>query len=190
MVTQARETTANTPTPDTLPRVTQRNPRLKVVALAIVVVGVVLDLATKAWMHDLLEMQPLGPSGREVVLIDGVLRLHGNWNTGITFGALPGLTQPILVFTALASLGIAAWLAFSRSRSPLLHVALSMILAGAVGNLHDRVRWGGVRDFIDFYGIRYPAFNAADSMIVVGVGLVLWRELFGAGRTRRVESAA
>jgi lipoprotein signal peptidase len=47
-----------------------------------------------------------------------------------------------------------------------------------------------VRDFIDFYTIRYPAFNAADSMIVVGVTLVLWRELFGRREEKRAESPA
>jgi signal peptidase II len=165
-----------------------RHPRLKLLALAVVVAGVALDLGTKAWAHEALEMRPQAPSGREIVLIDGVLRLHGHWNTGITFGAFPDVTQPILVFTALASLGIAGWLAVTKTSSRLLHIALAMILGGALGNLHDRVRWAAVRDFVDFYGIRYPAFNAADSMIVVGVGLVLWRELFGS-RARRAASA-
>jgi signal peptidase II len=173
-----------------LPGVDTTRSRLKALSLAIVVGGVVLDLATKAWMHDLLQMEPLGPSGREIVLIDGVLKLKGNWNTGITFGALQnGFSTAVLVFTAVASVGIAAWLVFTKTTSRLLHVALSLILAGAVGNLHDRVRWGGVRDFVDFYTIHYPAFNAADSMIVSGVALVLWRELFGR-RERRVEGVA
>jgi signal peptidase II len=163
--------------------------RWKAISAAIVAGGLVLDLATKAWMQRLLEMEPLRHSGREVDLIDGVLRLRGNWNTGITFGAFQGLGDAILVFTAVACAGIAAWLALTRSASRLLHVALSLILAGAIGNLHDRVRFGGVRDFIDFHVIRYPAFNAADSMIVVGVALVLWRELFGR-RERRAEGVA
>jgi lipoprotein signal peptidase len=164
--------------------------RLKLVCLAIVVVGTALDLWSKQAMQDLLGMDPHRESERVVEVIPGVLRWSGHWNRGITFGALQGLTEPIRVFTLVASLGIAAWLVLSRNPSRLLHVALSMILAGALGNLHDRLRWGGVRDFVDFYAIRYPAFNLADSMIVVGVGLVLWREIFGRRASRGAESPA
>ncbi len=58
-----------------------------------------------------------------------------------------------------------------------LTVALSFILGGAIGNLIDRLLHGEVIDFLDFYWSRYhwPAFNAADSFITVGVILTLFR---------------
>jgi len=58
-----------------------------------------------------------------------------------------------------------------------LTIALSFILGGAMGNLIDRLLYGEVIDFLDFYWSRYhwPAFNAADSFITVGVILTLFR---------------
>ena len=58
-----------------------------------------------------------------------------------------------------------------------LTLALSFILGGAMGNLIDRLLYGEVIDFLDFYWSRYhwPAFNAADSFITIGVLLTLFR---------------
>jgi signal peptidase II len=60
-------------------------------------------------------------------------------------------------------------------------VALSLILGGAIGNVFDRVMFGAVTDFLDFYigDLHWPAFNVADSAIVIGSGLLLlgmWRK--------------
>jgi signal peptidase II len=59
-------------------------------------------------------------------------------------------------------------------------VALGLVIGGAVGNVVDRIRWGAVADFLDFHlaGWHWPAFNVADSAIVVGVGLLLLEALF------------
>ena len=160
----------------------ERPLRLKVVALAIVVIGLVADLWTKSYMQDLLGMDPDKKGSRHSIeVIPGFLTWSGNWNEGITFGFFQGATEPILLLTAAASLGILLWFVFTKSRGRLLHVALAMILSGAIGNLHDRWRWHKVRDFVDVQlgNWHYPAFNIADSMIVVGVILILWNEIFG-----------
>ena len=89
------------------------------------------------------------------------------------------------------------WFLGTSSRSRSLHAGLSLILAGAVGNLYDRIRWDQVRDFVLFYsgeisdpdvvhilGVKlwpWPNFNVADAGIVCGVILVLWDALFGMG---------
>jgi len=174
------------PTPGTPPPPSARAWRWKVVGLVIVAGGIVADLWTKDFMQGLLGMSPEQPHGseRQHEVIDGILRFAGNWNAGVTFGMAAGLTQPILLFTMVASLGIGTWLLVTRNQSRVLHVALALILAGAVGNLYDRWRWKMVRDFIVVYWKdpaiwQWPAFNVADSMIVVGVSLILWLELFG-----------
>ncbi|MDH5298804.1 MAG: signal peptidase II, partial [Desulfobulbaceae bacterium] len=66
-----------------------------------------------------------------------------------------------------------------RSRSPLYVAGIGLISGGAVGNLIDRLRFGAVIDFLDFYFKTYhwPAFNVADSAITVGVGLFLLASL-------------
>jgi signal peptidase II len=168
------------------PRPAPRPPtRLKVVSLVLVVLGVVLDLASKAWMQGLLEMDPSDPNRSKVIeVVPGFFRLEGTWNTGITFGLAAGKTEAILVFTVVACAGLLAAILFLRTRSAALHVALALILGGAIGNLHDRWTWQKVRDFIVVYWKdpsiwQWYAFNAADSMIVVGVALILWHEIFG-----------
>jgi len=155
---------------------------LKLLAFMIVVAGAALDLASKAWMEKLLSMQPdsAGPFGR-IELIPGFFALEGTYNAGVTFGLFGGRTDGIMLFTLLATLALLVWLLATRRRSLLLHVALGMVLAGAVGNLWDRWHWSKVRDFILVYvgDHEWPNFNVADSLIVVGVILLLALELFG-----------
>lgn len=157
----------------------------KLIGAAIVTVGIAADLWTKHWMQVRLGMSPDLPGSQDQIdVIDGFFRFAGNWNPGVTFGLGAGLTQPILYFTVLASVGIAAWMVLTRASSRVLHTALSLILAGAIGNLYDRVVFTKVRDFILVYWKdpsiwQWPAFNVADSMIVVGVASILWLELFG-----------
>ncbi|MFV1958362.1 MAG: signal peptidase II [Planctomycetota bacterium] len=155
---------------------------LKLLAFGIVVVGAGADLLSKAWMVRLLTMQPdsAGPFGR-IELIPGFLALEGAYNPGVTFGLFGGQTDGIMLFTLLATVALLVWLLATRRHSVLLHVALGMVLAGAVGNLWDRWHWSKVRDFVLVYvgEHEWPNFNLADSMIVVGVILLLTLELFG-----------
>lgn len=167
--------------------------RLKVLALTVLVVGLALDLGTKAWFADLLGMDSgvQGPFG-EIDLIPGFFALQGTYNPGVTFGLAPGQTGPILLFTGVATLGLLAWLLFTRRASRMLHVALGMILAGALGNLWDRWHYSKVRDFFLLYtgdlaepSFKWPNFNVADAFIVVGVCLILLDELVLAPRKER-----
>jgi lipoprotein signal peptidase len=59
-----------------------------------------------------------------------------------------------------------------------LCVALGLICAGTIGNFYDRVVFGGVRDFLHFYAIRWPVFNIADCCLVVGAGILLIQAVF------------
>jgi signal peptidase II len=99
------------------------------------------------------------------------------WNPGVSFGMLAGLgdAQPGLlaaVTVAIVAL-LFVWLRREERRWP--RTALVLVLAGAIGNLSDRVRFGAVVDFLDFHwaGYHWPAFNVADSAIVIGAGLLL-----------------
>jgi signal peptidase II len=162
--------------------------RLKILAVGVLVGGLVADLVTKAHFAALLQMDPTtdGPYRPPIDVIPGFFALEGTYNKGVTFGAFPGETVAILVFTALATVGLTIWLVATRRRSVWLHVALGMVLAGALGNLYDRFHWHKVRDFFLIYvgelprpSWKWPNFNVADALIVVGVILILAYELFG-----------
>ena len=77
---------------------------------------------------------------------------------------------------AIASVVFIVWLAKTPKQQVLLSVAFALMLSGAVGNLIDRVLFGYVIDFLDFYGFGYhfPAFNVADSMIFLGAALMIF----------------
>jgi len=109
----------------------------------------------------------------ERVDIFGPISLHHVENSGIAFGFFASQTSVVIGITAVA-VGLMVWF-FARSgrRHPVLPVALGLVLGGSIANLIDRVRLGRVTDFLDLEA--WPAFNLADTFIVVGVSA-----LFGA----------
>ncbi len=132
---------------------------LAVVALA----AVVADQLTKYLVVGTLE---LGDS----VKIAGPLSIHHVRNTGIAFGLFSDATGVVIVLTTVAISALVVFFARSGRRHPLLPVAVGLVLGGSLSNLVDRLRLGHVTDFLDFD--YWPAFNLADTFIVVGVGLL------------------
>lgn len=131
-------------------------------------VGVLLDLGTKSWADDYLN-DPGRPEAGE--WWPGIFVLRWTVNTGALFGTMGGRN---LAMTALSivALPVIGWFFWTLPRhSWLSTLALGGILAGTLGNLHDRLVFAGVRDFIYFEWINYPIFNVADIFICVGAGL-------------------
>ena len=125
---------------------------------------VAVDQATKQLADANIER------GGEVNVFFG-LDFTNTRNTGVAFGALEGggLVVGILIGLSLALL--LAYFAFNREM-PWLWLPVGMLLGGALGNLADRAREGAVIDFID--PVAWPAFNIADTCIVLGVLGLLW----------------
>ncbi len=128
-------------------------------------VVVALDQATKGFVRGLLERGEAWPSE------DWPVRIKHVTNSGAAFGILEGQT---LFLTVMALIGLAAIYLYYRN-PPFdhfaAHIAIGMLLGGAIGNLSDRIRVGEVTDFVDFP--RYPAFNVADSAITIGVCVLI-----------------
>lgn len=83
---------------------------------------------------------------------------------------------PIIIVVALATLLVIAWYVWRAPRRPLMLAAFTAIGAGAIGNLLDRFIYGFVVDFIHWHigaSFDWPVFNLADSLMVVGIGLLL-----------------
>jgi len=111
----------------------------------------------------------------------GPLSIHHVQNSGIAFGLFASATPVVTALTALAVGWMLVFFARSGARHPILPVALGLLIGGSASNLIDRIRLGHVTDFID---LRFwPAFNLADSFIVLGV-LVLLAALLLPQRTR------
>ena len=143
---------------------------------------IAVDQLSKLWIRSNL------PLGQSLPITDWVKLTHVS-NTGSAFGLFPGQSF-FLTIVAITGIAFLLVLAFYGYRwLPFLNniwswVALGLILGGTIGNLIDRIRFGGVTDFVDF-GF-WPAFNAADSAIVVGVVMLACRLLFSlrAGKQR------
>ena len=119
-------------------------------------------------------------------VIDGFFNLVYVMNPGAAFGFLAGASAAFrYIFftgiTAVAILLIIYYLVKNQHGSTVTVVSLTLIFSGAVGNLIDRIRFGAVVDFLDFYlgTFHWPAFNVADSAITVGAILMIW-EMVGA----------
>ncbi len=99
------------------------------------------------------------------------------WNRGVSFGFLGKLPMDLSLvlgsFSVVMSLIMLIW--FFKSKGPLMHSGLSLMIGGAIGNALDRFRFAAVTDFLHFHWAEYsfPAFNIADSAITIGVGLIL-----------------
>ena len=117
------------------------------------------------------------------VKVLGPFTIHHVQNSGIAFGLFSSATAAVIVLTLVAIGWMIAYFARSGARHPLLPVAVGLLIGGSVSNLADRVRLGHVTDFLDF---RYwPAFNLADSFIVIGVLVLLAALVFAARQPRR-----
>jgi len=147
-------------------------------AMALVVATLAIDQASKQLLLGFLQK-----SGAVVTVIDGFFRLVIVWNRGVSFGLLGGdrpLPAWLLSGVAIAvCVGLFIWL--RRTDRPLTGWGIGLVMGGAIGNVIDRARWGAVFDFADFHlnQWHWPAFNVADSAIVIGVGLMLLDSLVG-----------
>lgn len=145
--------------------------RISLYGLLIAVGIVVADQISKVFFLDLMQQNPAG------IVVTPFFNLVMVWNTGVSFGlfsedsASRSWTLIGISFAVMIWLGWWLW----RAHSALVAVALGMIIGGAIGNVIDRYRFGAVFDFLDFhaFGWHWPAFNVADSAIVLGVLLLL-----------------
>jgi len=145
----------------------------------VLLVVLAADLATKSWA-----LRALG-DGRQIELLGGLVPLTLAFNTGAAFGLTIG-DDPRWIFipvTLVAVVFLVTLLVQARPGDELRSLASALVLAGALGNLYDRVRWDrGVVDFIgpvDLGFMLWPIFNVADMGITVGailLAIAFWRE--------------
>jgi len=155
-------------------------PQNKYTRLAIVASLVVLvDQITKALILKYL------PLHKSIPVIAGFFDITHILNPGGAFGLMANMSVAVrtVVFLFISSLAVGLIFYFYIKTPPghaFLAAGFALIFGGAIGNLIDRVRFGVVVDFLDFYigNYHWPAFNIADSAITVGLFIFIYHLLF------------
>lgn len=147
----------------------------QIIFWSIAIIGTALDLYSKAAIFDWISRT--SPAQGSVTIIDGFLRMVMAENAGAAFGIASGQRVMLVSVSVIALIIILVVFFFSGKMSKTFHVAFGLFTAGICGNLYDRIfNFGRVRDFIDVVywpGKHWPAFNVADSMLCIAVGLLL-----------------
>ena len=139
--------------------------------LSLSLVVIVLDQVSKLWVIDVLQY------GDGIALTSFFNLVHAR-NAGAAFSFLAsesGWQRFFFIGIATAASILIVYLLRKHATERWFSLALSLVLGGALGNLIDRVRFGYVVDFLDFYygAWHFPAFNVADSAITVGAALLI-----------------
>jgi signal peptidase II len=143
--------------------------------LLISLVVLVADRLTKTWVAAWI------PLGGALPVIPHFLRISHWLNEGAAFSLFADSASPnvvrwaLITFSLAAALVVLAFMIRLGNRLTLTTVALSLVFAGALGNVHDRIVYGSVVDFIEvhIFSYHWPDFNVADSAIVTGACLLL-----------------
>ena len=155
-----------------------KNNKKLVVSVAIALIGlallIFLDQWTKQWAVQTLMDQP------DIILIKDVLVLQYLENTGAAFGLLKNQGWLFIVFTLMFLLfgGYLFKKMPKTKRFIPLHLIVVFLLAGAIGNLIDRVMHQYVIDFIYFVLINFPVFNVADMYVTISAGILILLIIF------------
>jgi signal peptidase II len=136
---------------------------------------IILDRLTKTWVT--LHI----PMGGAIPVIPRVLRITHWTNEGAAFSLFANSASPqavrwgLICFSSLAALMVLFIMVRLADRFTLTTVALALVFAGALGNVHDRIAYGAVVDFIEvhIFAYHFPDFNVADSSVVTGACLLL-----------------
>ena len=113
-------------------------------------------------------------AGRNIEIIHNFFYITYAENTGMAWSLLSG-QQALFCLAAAAAIGVMIWYMIYKDPGKWTRVALAFMIAGAAGNLIDRLLLGHVRDFLHFYIFSYdfPIFNVADSALTIGVILLI-----------------
>lgn len=146
--------------------------------IILTIIFLIIDIVSKLLVSNLLDVHD------SIIIIKDFFFITYVRNTGAAWSMFAGKTW-LLIIVSLIIIGLICYYIYkNRPKSKIEMVGYSLVLGGAIGNFIDRVIYGYVIDFFDFYifGYNYPIFNMADIFIVIGViilVLCVWREKDG-----------
>ena len=142
--------------------------------IVLTVIFLVIDIVSKLVISNLMNVHD------SIMVIENFFYITYVRNTGAAWSIFSGKIW-MLIIVSLIIISFMVWYIYrNKPKSKLEKIGYAMILGGAFGNLLDRIIYGYVVDFLDFYifGYDYPIFNIADSFILIGVVLLIiytWR---------------
>lgn len=136
------------------------------------VLGLVIDIVSKVIVKTNMT------EGDSIILIPHFLAITFSWNNAAAFGMgfpNPEVNRWIYIVVALIASAVIIYFCLRKNKTygKFIKACLMCILVGAVGNLIDRIIYGKVVDFIDFFGIWGAIFNVADSFVVIGTLMLI-----------------
>ena len=142
--------------------------------IILTIVFFVLDIVSKLVVSNLMNVYD------SIIIIKDFFYITYVRNTGAAWSIFEGETLGLVIVSLIIISFIIYYMCKNKPKSKLEKIGYSMILSGSFGNLFDRIIYGYVVDFLDFYifGYDYPIFNLADCFIFVGVMLLIiytWR---------------
>ena len=118
-------------------------------------------------------------SHQAIEVIPNILKFNFTTNTGAGFGILDGEKFWLIAISVILFVVITYYVAWKKKEIKLSTlIPLAMVAGGGISNVADRLQFGYVVDYIDFYCINYPVFNLADICVVVGVFWIAAKILF------------
>lgn len=154
--------------------------------LGLSVLILIADRLTKIWVNEHV------PFGGGIPVIPRVLRITHWTNDGAAFSMFADSASPhtvrwiLISFSLIAALVVLIAMIRMGSRFTLTTIGLALVFAGALGNVHDRIAYGSVVDFIEvhIFSYHWPDFNLADSSIVTGACMLMLDSLLPKNRDR------
>ena len=154
------------------------NKKTLIIGIAIIILTILIDQATKIYMEKLLEFE-----GNSIVVIDGFFKFQLHYNTGAAFSSFDGNFTFLMFMTVVATIVFVFMALMSDFDTKFFYtLGVFLMIGGMIGNFIDRVfRFGqGVVDFLSFtfFGWDFAVFNMADTFLVVGVISIIVDLLF------------
>lgn len=158
-----------------------KNKKTLVFAFLLILVLFILDIYTKRLAFEKVDNIIEKTAGvHNYIRINNYFNIVKVINYGVSFGMFNNIQygQIILSIITLLIVLYIIYLIYKSNNNYDIYV-YSLIVAGGFGNLYDRITYGGVFDFLDFHFNQYhwPAFNLADSLICIGIGLIILKDL-------------
>lgn len=143
---------------------------MSILLIITILVLVVIDQLVKHWAVDVL--QPVGTMDFIHFGNFRIINLTYLENNGAIFGSMSGQRWFLVGFTSLVVVAVFVFMFMSLKRSKLLATSIMLFVAGGIGNLIDRIRFGYVVDMFEIKLFRFAIFNVADICVTIGFVLV------------------